>query len=97
MNGLKDYILKSDDSNILNCNTSIFNLTEVMICINCHQDYKIHLYSVGDLDYKVINSQDLLQSIKSSVTENLNHILLHEIIHDDEIINIFVTPIVKSA
>lgn len=97
MNGLKDYVLKSDDSSILNCNNSIFNLTEIMICIDCHQNYKIHLYSVGELDYTVINSQDLLKSIKSSVTENLNHILLHEIIHEDKVINIFVTPIVKSA
>jgi hypothetical protein len=94
---LKDYVIKSDDSNILNCNNSIFNLTEVMMCIDYHNDYEIHLYSVGELEYINIESENLLKSIKSSVTENLNHILLHEILHDDKVINIFVTPIVKSA
>lgn len=76
---------------------SIINLSELWITLNSFPDYTIRLYPVSNLDYTIVDRNEINENLFKLIEYNLNYIILTKLFHEKKYINLYLTPIVKSA
>ena len=86
-------IVENENKNLC----KIFNLTESEILFERYSKYRILLYTINTLNYIEVHSSEFLKNLEKHCTENLNYSLINYVDHEEQVIKIFITPIVTSA
>ena len=90
-------LINNNDFTLLDSDLKIYNYTEVRYCLSLYPNYCIHLYTINDERYIKIDTTDFYENLKKYCTINLNYSLIVNVNKEEEIIDIYITPIVTSA
>jgi hypothetical protein len=86
-------IVENENKNLC----KIFNLNEIEILFERYSKYRVFLYTINTLNYIELQSSEFLKNLEKHCTENLNYSLINYVNHEEQVIKIFITPIVTSA